>query len=281
MSRTFVCVAFLISASIALAGCTTPSAISQFCASAATTLTTAETLFGDMKQSCLREVNSREDFATFRAPVEDDAGCAAIGKQGDDAVKMAKTLAAYFGAINSIASFGTAKAGTDAQSVAKNAAGAAGENDARQAALGSLAKLLVSATTAGYQAKDLERDLPKVSANVTDVVNAMVTIVRDDYTGRLLKSEETKLALHYEKYAKGKSPEVQLALDGRWQADEQALTARRASARSLVTALEALSKGFNDLAKNAQHLKGKELAGALQPYSAQMESLIPQVQKAY
>ena len=70
-------------------------------------------------------------------------------------------------------------------------------------------------------------------------------------------------------------------LDDRWRADETALAAKRASAQSLVTALQALVKGFQELAANAHRLKAKEVPGLLAPYDAQLQALIPQIQKGF
>jgi hypothetical protein len=113
------------------------------------------------------------------------------------------------------------------------------------------------------------------------VATALITIVQDDYIGRQLKSEEQKLGDRYLEFAKDKSPEVKLLLDDRWNVDEQTLTAKRASAQSLITALQSLSKGFADLATNAHQLKAKEVPGLLTPYVTQLQALIPQIQKAF
>jgi hypothetical protein len=214
--------------------------------------------------------------------VQSDPNCTAIGNQAAGAAAAAKILSDYFSAINSLASFGTAKAGTDAQNLLSKTGAAVGASSAAQTALGSIAQFLVSAVTSGYQQKQLEKDLTKVSGNISAVVNALITIVQDDYISRQLTSEEQKLADRYLEFAKDKSPEVKLLLlDGRWNADEQALAAKRASAQSLITALQALSKGFADLAANAHQLKAKEVPGLLGPYVTQLQALIPQIQKAF
>lgn len=264
-----------------LISCTTPSAVSQFCGSAATTLASAGPVFNDMQQSCLREVNFRSGFETFKPPLQSDPNCAAIGTQAAGAAAAAKVLSDYFSAINSLASFGTAKAGTDAQNLVTKTGAAVGASSAAQTALGSIAQFLVSAATSGYELRQLEKDLTKVSANVSAVVSALVTIVQADYVGRQLAKEEQDLTDHYVEFAKGKSPEVALMLDSRWNADEQALAAKRASAQSLIIALQALSKGFADLAANAHQLNAKEVPGLLGPYVTQLQALIPQIQKAF
>jgi hypothetical protein len=262
-------------------GCTTPAAVSEFCGSAATTLTSATPIFNDMKQSCLREIESRNEFGTFKPPIQTDANCSAIGDQAAGAVAAAKILSDYFSAINSLASFGTAKVGTDAQNLLSKTGAAVGASSAAQTALGSMAQLLVSASTSGYQQKQLEKDLPAVSGNISTVTSALITIVQDDYIGRQLASEDQKLTDRYREFAKNKSPEVTLLLDDRWQIDEQTLAARRASAQSLITALQTLSKGFSDLATNAHQLKAKEVPGLLGPYITQLQVLEPQIQKGF
>jgi hypothetical protein len=274
---------FFLVATIALSllSCTTPDAVSKFCGSAGTTLTSASSVFDDMKLSCLREVDSRNEFGTFKPLVQSDANCTAIGDQAAGAAAAAKILSDYFSAINSLASFGSAKAGTDAQNLLSKTGAAVGASSAAQTALGSIAQFLVSAATSGYQRKQLEKDLPKVSGNISAVVSALITIVQDDYIGRQLASEEQKVADRYLEFAKDKSPEVKLLLDDRWHADEQALAAKRTSAQSLVTALQALSKGFADLAANAHQLKAKEVPGLLGPYVNQLQTLIPQIRKGF
>ena len=89
------------------------------------------------------------------------------------------------------------------------------------------------------------------------------------------------MTIRYKEFARGKSPEVVLVLDARWQADEQALAAKRASGRSLVAALEALSKGSADLAAKAHRLKGAEVPGLLAPYASQLQAMTPAIQKAF
>ena len=271
----------LLVLALSLMSCTTPDAVSKFCGSAGATLTSASSVFDDMKLSCLREIDSRNEFGTFKPSVQSDPNCAAIGDQAAGAAAAAKILSDYFSAINSLASFGTAKAGTDAQNLLSKTGAAVGASSAAQTALGSIAQFLVSAATSGYQRKQLEKDLSKVSGNISAVVNALITIVQDDYIGRQLASEEQKLADRYLEFAKDKSPEVKLLLDDRWHADEQALAAKRASAQSLITALQALSKGFADLAANAHQLKAKEIPGLLGPYVTQLQTLIPQIQKGF
>jgi hypothetical protein len=278
--------AYLLIAALALSpiSCTTPDAISKFSASAVTTLTSADLVFDDMKLSCLREVNSRAEFATFEVPVETDANCTAIGRQADGARATAKILSDYFTAINSLASFGTAKVGSDAGTQVQAAAAAVGASQNAQNALQSMVSFLSSAATSGYQLRQLEKDLNAVSANISAVVDALTVIVGADYINRELRSEEQKLRDRYREFAKDAkqlSPGEKLMLDDRWHADQKAIAAKRASAQSLIAALQALAKGFATLAANAKHLNAKEVPGLLGPYAAQLQALIPQIQKGF
>jgi len=148
----------LLVLALSLMSCTTPDAVSKFCGSAGATLTSASSVFDDMKLSCLREIDSRNEFGTFKPSVQSDPNCAAIGDQAAGAAAAAKILSDYFSAINSLASFGTAKAGTDAQNLLSKTGAAVGASSAAQTALGSIAQFLVSAATSGYQRKQLEKE---------------------------------------------------------------------------------------------------------------------------
>jgi hypothetical protein len=272
---------------LSLAGCVTPEAVSKFTGSAAATLTSAKPVFNDMELSCLREVNSKVDFGTFQPPAVSDPHCKRIGTQAAGAVAAAKILSDYFSAINSLASFGNAKAGTEAETLLAKTGAAFGADSAAQTALGSIARVLTSAATAGYQQKQLEKDLTKVSGNIPTVTNALKAIVKDVYIDTQLVSEQDELSIRYQRFVKDNStknplsPEAKLMLDDRWHADQAALEAKRASAQCLVSALEALSKGFQELAASSHQLTAKEVPGLLGPYATQLQALIPQIQKAF
>jgi hypothetical protein len=213
--------------------------------------------------------------------VDSDPGCTAIADKTAGAEAAAQILSEYFSAINALASFGTAKAGTEAQTLLSKTGAAVGASSDAQTALGSIAQFLVSTATAAYQEKQLSKDLPAASKNISAVIDALIVIIQDDYLKRGLASEESKLAIRYKAFGTNASPEVKLMLDDRWHTDEQAIAAKRASAQNLISALKTLSKGTSDLAANSQHLKAKELPGILEPYVTQLQTLIPQIQKGF
>jgi len=290
-NRTRVVLIVVTISALLFAGCTTPDAVSKFCASAATTLASAKPVFADMKASCMRAADSREAIGAFTAAADDKknptmvdavASCNDIGKQGDGAAAAAAILSDYFSAINALASFGTAKAGTDAGALATKTGAALGANSAAQTAIGSIVGDLASFLTSAYQLKKLEGDLTRVSKNISDVSDGLVKVIQNNYLDQLLADEEQKTAVRYrEFYRSDFSPEAKVMLDDRWRADEAAIQAKRASAQSLISALQALSKGFANLASNAHSLKAADLPGLLGPYVAQIQALIPQIQKAF
>lgn len=265
-----------------LAGCDTPDAVSKYCSSAITTLTSTTTVLGDLEGSCLREVNTNRVIGTFTLPVTSDSSCTAVRTQAVAAQSAAKLLTEYFTTINSLATIGTAKTSTDANTLAANTAGAFGAGSAEKTAVGSIAQDLTSGIMTAYQTRKLAQDLPKASKDVTAITDALVSIIQTNYINQELADEERKLANPYKSFLLAhNSPEVTLTLEQSWIADEQALQTRRVAAQNAIAALQALSKGFADLANNAHSLKAKELPGLLNPYVTQMQTLIPQIQKAF
>ncbi|MGI4829724.1 MAG: hypothetical protein ACRYFU_16240 [Janthinobacterium lividum] len=262
-------------------GCNTPDAVSKFCGSANTTLAAAIPVFKDLPASCLREVNLQKGIGAFEA-VQTDPSCDLIAKQAEGAVAATKILSDYFSALNSLATFGTAKVGSDASSLLSKTEAAVGAGSAAQTALGSMAGFLATAATGAYQQRALNKDLTVVSKNIGDVVDALVTIVQNNYIDQALTAENQKLGTRYKEFAlTSTSAEVLLNLDDRWHVDERSVDAKRASAETLISALQAIKNGTADLAANAHSVKAKELPGLLNPYITQIQMLIPQIQKGF
>ena len=266
---------------MASTGCDTPDTVSTFCASSNATLASAVPVFQDLQGSCLREINITKGIGTFEA-VQVDMNCDAIGKQADGAVAATQVLQDYFTVSNSLATFDTAKSASDASSLISQTGAAVGSSSAAQTALGSIASFITSVATSGYQQKALDGDLIKVSKNIGDVTDALVQILQTNYIGQELKSEDQKLATRYKEFAvKHPDATILLNLDDRWHADSQSIAVKRASAQSLIAALNVIKKGSADLATNAHKVKAKELQGLLDPYVTQLQTLVPQIQKGF
>ncbi len=265
------------------AGCNTPDTVSTFCSAAVTTLSSTTNVLADLGSSCLREVNDNTySLGSFHLPVTSDPNCNAITIQANASTAAAKLLSEYFSTLNSLATVGTSTPSTDAGTLAGNATTVAGLTADQKTAMTSLAQDLTTGIMSAYQYRKLAEDVPKAKTNVDDIVAALISVIQANYIDQLLKDEESKLANPYKAFlSQHSSPEAELLLDQRWQADEQALQARRASAQSAIAALQTLQKGFDQLADNATKVKAKEVPGLLAPYVSQLQILIPQIQKAY
>lgn len=264
-------------------GCNTPDTISKFCASAVTTISSATNVLADQGPSCLREVNDNTSMlGSFNPPVTSDPNCALVTTQANASIAAAKLLSEYFSTLNSLATVGVSTPSSDAGTLAANAAGIPGATANQKTAISSMAQDLTTGIMSAYQYRKLADDLPKAKTNVDDIVAALISVIQANYLDQLLNDEEKKLANPYKTFlSQHDSPEARLSLDQRWQADEQTLQARRASAQSAITALQTLQKGFDQLADNANKVKAQEVPSLLAPYVSQLQALIPQIQKAF
>ncbi len=266
---------------LTLAGCNTPEAVSKFCTVSNTTLTAAVPVFLDLRASCLREKNIAKGIGAF-AVVERDPNCDDIGKMAEGASAAADILGEYFDAINSVATFDKAKTSADASALVSKTGAAVGAGSLAQKAIGSMASFLTAAATSGYQQRSLNHDIVVVSSNIGVVTDALAAIVQRNYIDQELKAEEQKLTTEYKEFALlHREGEVTLELDSRWHTERQTIAAKRASALHLITALHAIKKGSANLAEKSHSLKAKELPGLLDPYITQLQTLIPQIQKAF
>ena len=260
-------------------GCAAPDAVSKFCTASNTTLTSAEPILEDLKASCLRRKNLEQRIGTFSV-ISEDPGCTAIGAQSDAAVAVTEVLSDYFTAINSLATVGTATTGTNALTLVSKTGAAVGGDQATQDALSSIAGLIVSASTGAYQQRNLNKDLVVVSGNIGHTTEALVKIV-NIYIAQL-DLENTRLSEHYKDFSlRNTAGDVTLELDARWRTDTKALTAKKAAAYDLITALNCIKKGSAELARSGKKLKAKEVPALLDPYITQLQTLIPQLQKAF
>ncbi len=237
--------AFVLTSAILICsatGCDTPDAVTQFCASSTSTLTSAIPIFRDLQASCLREVNLLKGIGTF-VMARSDPGCDAIGVQAKGAVAAAQMLTAYFTAINSIATFGTATIASDASDLVSATGSALGAGSAAQTAIGSIATFLTTALTTHYQQRALSKDLARVSKNIGDITDGLVQIVRVNYIDQELETEEEKLASRYREFAQQQTNgAVILELDDRWHEDVQKIATRKASAEALIISLHTIKE---------------------------------------
>lgn len=265
-----------------LLSCHTPDSIARFCSSAVVALRTGDALLEDMKASCIREAQTREAFGSFVVSDPNSAACDDVGNQASGLRAASKVLSNYFAALNDLASFGSSKAGDEANSLLTEASAQAKLSPAAQKALASIASFLTRVGTSGYQQKRLADDISSVHADIKVALDGLGEAVGVVYLHQL-QDEETKTATRYKEFLlqhQGAADAI-LVLDSRWQSDRANFAAKQKAALSYQEALDTLGRGNEDLAAHARRLKAKELPGLLSPYAAQLESLVPAIQKAF
>jgi hypothetical protein len=263
--------------------CNAPDNIAKFCSSAVATLGTSNGLLDDMKASCVRESQTRESFGSFVISDPIPAACIDVGNQAEGLKAASKVLSSYFTALNDLASFGSTKAGEEATGLVNRASSSRTNlNAASQKALASIAGLLIRLGTSGYQQKQLADDIVNTHADIKVAIDGLAEAVGVAYLHQL-QDEEAKTATRYKEFLLGHqtAADAILVLDSRWQSDRSSFAAKQNAALSYQTALNTIAKGNEDLAAHARSLKAKELPGLLSPYAAELESLVPAIQKAF
>ena len=266
-----------------LLSCDTPDSIAKFSSSAVVTLASGNAIFDDMKASCLRESQTQESLGTFSlANDQTPAACEEIGKQADGLKAAAQILCRYFSALNDLASFGSSKAGDDAKALFEKTSAQARLSSARRDALASITGLLTRIATSGYQQRQLADDIVKVHEDIQAALDGLGEAAGVVYLHEL-QFEEARTATRYKEFLAEHpgAPDVILVLDARWQTDRAGFAARENAALGFKSALATLARGNEELAGHARSFKTRELAGVLDPYAAQLESLAPAIQKAF
>lgn len=263
--------------------CNTPETVAKFCSSAVAAISSTTNVLADLQSSCLREVNANTYvLGSFTPAITADPSCTEIATEADASIAAAKLLSEYFGALNSLATVGVSTPSTDASNLATKAAAIPGATADQKAAISSLAEDVTKGIMSAYQFRALAQDLPRAKKNVDDVIAALIQVIKANYLDQLLDDEEKKLGNPYKSFLlQHNSPETVLALDQRWNADEQTLLARRSSAHDAIKALQTLQKGFDQLADNASKVKAKDVPGLLSPYVSELQTLIPKIQKGF
>ena len=267
-----------------IGGCDTTDAISKYCATSITTVSSVTTILSDMGPSCLREVNAAK-YAPFTLPVTSDPNCNDVSNQQDAAIAAAKLLSEYISALNSLSTVGTSTPSTDAGTLATNAAAIPGATSDQKTAISALAQDLTKGLLVAYQSKKITEDIPKAQDHIDKITDALINVIQENYSKQLLGSESEKVTAGYNDFLgtlpQNQVPEAKLILDERWQANQQSIQSKQAAATSAIAALKTMRTGFDTLATNAPKMKLKDIAGMLEPYATELQALIPQMQKAF
>jgi hypothetical protein len=278
---TFPRKALYCSMLVVLSGCDNPEAVARLSSSAGATLKSGNAIFDDLKNSCLRALDTQTDLGELRQlDTSGDTKCDNIGQSADGLKAASELLADYFSALYDLASFGTTKLGDQASSLASKATQSTDLKPETKAAMGPIASFLTNAAVSGRRAKDLQEAIAAVSTDVRAVLDGLSKAVANSYMEEL-GDEEKKIFNRYRRFEiDHKSPEVLLMIEARWRDDRTTIEGKRNAARSYCAAVDSLAKA-NDQLAGAAKLRAKELSSLLGPYLIQVDSLLPAVRKAF
>ena len=200
--------------------------------------------------------------------------CASFAPQGEALTKASEVLSAYFRALQQLASFNSSSVSGAAGQAGLNIGVASGLNTAQIDSVSKLASLLTQVFTDRYQQHDLVKMLSQADGSIESVTQGMEDIVAKDYEG-LLREEQESLPASYQAVADVKDSATILLLNRAFLMDLNELEQRQAAAEAYVKALKQIREGHHALATMAKSRKPKNLALALQPYTDQMEALLP------
>ncbi len=272
-------VALVLVLALGQLSCETPAEVSKFCASAIAALQPGAALFDDIAASCVRELQTQEDFGIFSVTDPTAKECDQQRKRAAGLKAASQILTRYFTALNDLASFDTAKMGDGADALIAKVGADSSLSAGMQASTKAIGGFLLRVATSGHRQEHLTRDLSSVSDDVQVVISGLSEAIGVVYLQEL-KLEEQKTAARYREFAL-RRPEVVLVLEGRWQTDRAAFDAKRKAVQCYKDALEAAAKGNRELVSHVHDLKAKDLSAALSGYTSQLNNLAPVIQKAF
>jgi hypothetical protein len=209
---------------------------------------------------------------------EISGACAVFAKQSEALVRVADVLAAYFRAMQQLASFNTSTISGPGETAAQSAAIAATIDSTRAASIGKLAGLITQAFTDRYQRSRLTKYVQEADPRVTSITQALEDVVSKDYEG-MLRTERRAVLRRYQDVGDQTNGPVTLLLNRAYGEDMTELDKRKASADAFVTALQQIRDGHHALARNANHMDPKQLGVALDPYTGTLDGLIPALRR--
>ncbi len=270
-------------ASLVLSSCASPQAIATFADNSGKILAQGPSLFRDIQASCIRRHLDAQPVSALyvsTATAPEPAACVPFGPQGDALVKASEVLAAYFEAMDQLASFNTSSVSTSTAQAGENAAFAGQLNLTQADSIGKLAGFVTEAFTAHYRTSHLLKYLREADPSISSALKGFQDIVGKDYEG-LLAEEQRALTFRYRQVGDAANSATILLLNRAYSGDLDHLNRRKAAALAYVTALDQIRQGHRELAQNAGHLGSKQLNVAMQPYNAKLEALLPVLQKAF
>ena len=269
--------------------CAAPEAVSSFSASAQQALSGGPALFSDIHESCLRRQALRPSaplFPAFVPPGSKDAPpagvpgaavCARFAPQGQGLTKVSGVLADYFKAMQKLAGFQVSGVTAANEAGAENAASAAGLDYTQVVSIGKLANLVTRLVTEGYQRSQLLTGLTDADPEIQTITTGLDTVAKL-YIDSLNEEQQT-ITAEYQTAGGTKDRGMLLLLNRAYSEDLEQVTQKRAAATAYRDALRNIRDGHHTLARDAHYMNAKELMKALQPYTSNLNGLIPSISK--
>ena len=228
---------------------------------------------------------------------------------------VSRVLTGYFTAISQLASAGKTTVDKDQSKKDSDTASQSGlpktvqNQTAVLKSVSSIAGVLTRLIEGAYQQKKLAQDLTGAKTDVDMVLSALAKdVVQADYIDIELANERLALTARDQDYLRDwhdfigwvrlvsdkeklEHPDVE-RLDGTirilfredWDQQMRLITAKEATAKNYVTALQSIQDGYDKLAglaKGPGGLKAKDLVSQLQTYSDSLSKLIPSLQRLF
>ncbi len=281
---------FIIAGTLWLSGCTSPQNIATFAGTAQSALEQGPAIFRDLHGSCLRRHSDADPITALYLPpppgtatpnvANENPVCTPLAPQGDALTKASDVLAAYFRAMQQLASFNTSTVSAANQQAAENAAVGAQLPLNQVDSLGKLAGFITDAFTGHYQRSRLAQYLRQADPSISSVTRGFEEIVSEDYGG-LLREERQTFTARYQNIGDSGSSATILLLNRAYTDDLKELDRRKAVADAYVQALQEIRAGHHQLALSADRLNTRDLSLALLPYTAKLQALVPVLQKGF
>lgn len=279
------CVAAL---SLTAASCTSPQAIGAFAESAQKALTAGEPLFEDLHASCVRRETARPGEPILPLfvppgsklapkPAPELAACDRFASQAQALGKVSDVLTGYFRAIQQLAAFNTTAVATANQNDAQAAATAAQLSLVQIDSVAQLAGLITRVFTEHYQHSRLLADMLEADPAVANITEGFQSVISNYLV--FLQEEQQTLTARYQQVGDVNQPATLLLLNHAYTDDVAEIQRRRTEAENYSKALGEIREGHHQLIEDAKHMSAKELSLVLQPYTSELNTLAPLVQK--
>jgi hypothetical protein len=191
--------------------------------------------------------------------------------------KISGVLTAYFSAMQKLAGFNASGASGSSESAAENAATAAGLDTTQIESVGKLANLVTRLATESYQRNRLVTALTDADPAVQGITEGLDTFTKT-YLDFLAEEQQT-IKAEYQTVGNTKDPAMLLLLNRAYSEDLERVAERRDAANAYREALKTVREGHHTLVRDAHYLSTKDLNKALQPYTSNLNGLVPTLSK--